>query len=82
MPHPTGIVIHPVAIIGSNCMIFHQVTLAGAVVLGSHVDIGSGAKILGPLQIGDHANIAANAVVTKDVPANATAKGIPARVSN
>lgn len=82
LPHPTGIVIHPEAIIGPNCMIFHQVTLAGAVVLGGHVDIGSGAKILGPLQIGDHANIGANAVVTKDVPANATAKGIPAKVSN
>lgn len=82
LPHPTGIIIHPDAIIGPNCMIFHQVTLAGVVVLGGHVDIGSGAKILGPLQIGDHAKIGANAVVTKDVPADSTAKGIPAKISN
>ncbi|HGG05018.1 MAG TPA: serine acetyltransferase [Aliiroseovarius sp.] len=79
LTHPTGIIIHPDARIGPNCMIFHQVTLAGAVVLGGHVDIGAGAKILGPLTIGDHARIGANAVVTDDVPAGATMVGIPAR---
>ncbi|MFZ7090916.1 serine O-acetyltransferase [Primorskyibacter sp. 2E233] len=80
LTHPTGIIIHPDAKIGVNCMIFHQVTLAGAVVLGGHVDIGAGAKLIGPLTVGDHAVIGANAVVTKDVPAGATVAGIPARV--
>lgn len=79
LTHPTGIIIHPDAKIGPNCMIFHQVTLAGAVELGGHVDIGAGAKLLGPLKVGDHARIGANAVVTGDVQAGQTVVGIPAR---
>ena len=42
--------------------------------------IGSGAKVLGPFKIGDNARIAAGAVVLEEVPANATAVGVPARV--
>ncbi len=80
LTHPTGIIIHPDAVIGPNCMIFHQVTLAGAVTLGGHVDIGAGAKLLGPLSVGDDARIGANAVVTQDVSAGQTVAGIPARV--
>jgi len=84
LPHPNGIVIHPDATIGPNCLIFQQVTLGGgdlaAPRIGGHVDIGAGAKILGPVSIGDHAKIGANAVVLKDVPAYATAVGVPARI--
>jgi len=79
LPHPTGIIIHPDVVIGPNVMIFHQVTLSDAIVVGGHVDIGAGAKIIGPLTIGDNARIGANAVVTRDVPAGATVVGIPAR---
>ena len=79
MPHPTGIVIHPDATLGPNCLIFQQVTLAGKVELSGHVDIGAGAKLLGPIKLGDHARVGANAVVTEDVPAGATVVGIPAR---
>ncbi len=44
------------------------------------MDVGAGAKILGPVSVGDHAVIGANAVVLRDVPAGATAVGVPARI--
>jgi serine O-acetyltransferase len=86
IPHPNGIVIHPEAVVGPNCLIFQQVTLGaggpipGCPKLGGHVDVGAGAKILGGVTIGDHARIGANAVVLIDVPAGATAVGVPARI--
>lgn len=80
LPHPTGIIVHPKARIGVNCMLFHQVTLAGDVVLGGHVDIGAGARILGPLRLGHDVRVGANAVVTGDVADGMTVAGIPARV--
>jgi serine O-acetyltransferase len=72
IPHPNGIVVHPDAEIGVNCLIFQQVTIGsrtgpGVPVIGGHVDIGAGAKILGAITIGSHARIGANAVITKDV---------------
>ena len=41
--------------------------------------IGAGAKVLGPLTIGNSARVGANAVVTKDINANSTVMGIPAK---
>jgi serine O-acetyltransferase len=78
--HANGIVIHPDAMVGPNCLILQQVTLTAGVRLGGHVDVGSGAKIIRPISIGDHANVGANAVVLADVPEGATAVGVPARV--
>lgn len=83
LPHPNGIVIHPDAEIGPNCLIFQQVTIGtrggrGAPKIGGHVDIGAGARILGDIKIGDHARIGANAVVMTDVPPGKTAVGVPA----
>ena len=84
IPHPNGIVIHPEAELGPNCLVFQQVTIGtrggGAPRIEGHVDIGAGAKIIGALTIGKHAKIGANAVVLEDVPAGATAVGIPARI--
>jgi serine O-acetyltransferase len=76
IPHPNGIVIHPDAKIGCNCLIFQQVTIGattkGIPTIRGHVDIGAGAKIIGPVEVGEHARIGANAVVHTDVPAFGT----------
>ena len=85
IPHPNGIVIHPQAKIGVNCLIFQQVTVGscggpGLPVIGGHVDVGAGAKILGDLHIGNHARIGANTVLFTDVPTGAVAVGIPAKI--
>jgi serine O-acetyltransferase len=86
MPHPNGIVIHPQAVVGPNCLLMQQVTLGtrgrsdGLPRLGAWVDVGAGAKILGGVTIGDRARIGANAVVLDDVPAGALAVGVPARI--
>jgi serine O-acetyltransferase len=85
MPHPNGIVMHPSVIIGPNCLILQQVTLGSnemgeTPVIDGHVDIGAGAKLFGNIHIGKHAKIGANAVVLTDVPAYATAVGVPAKI--
>jgi serine O-acetyltransferase len=84
--HPNGIVINPEAAIGVNCLIFHEVTITsddngrGVPEIAGHVDIGAGAKVLGPIKIGAHAKIGAISLVITDVPAGATALGVPARI--
>jgi serine O-acetyltransferase len=85
LPHPNGVVIHPAAKIGPNCLLFQQVTLGTrggteAPVLEGHVDVGAGAKLLGGIRVGAHAQIGANAVVLVDVPDHALAIGVPALV--
>lgn len=85
LPHPNGVVIHEDAVVGNDCMIMQQVTIGmigdGEVpTLGNNVYVGAGAKIIGRLDIGDGARIGANAVVLDDVPAGATAVGIPAKL--
>lgn len=86
LPHPHGIVIHPDAQIGVNCLIMQNVTIgtnmkSGVPVIGDGVDIGPGATILGAVQIGDHAQIGAMSLVLSSVPPSMVAFGIPARAS-
>lgn len=49
-------------------------------VIGPHAYLGAGAKVIGPVSIGEGAQIGANAVVLENVPAYATAVGVPARL--
>lgn len=70
---PSGIIVGHDAVIGSNCKIFQQVTIAhGGVIIGDNVLIGAGAKILSGVKIGNNARIGANCVVIEDIPDNAT----------
>ena len=84
MPHPNGVVIHPDVVIGPNCLFLHQITLGagrgGVPTIGGDVNIGAGAKVLGGFHVGDHAVIAAMAVVTQAVPERAMMMGMPARM--
>jgi len=79
--------------IGKGAAIAHDVTIidtdahklsAGPVtqeiIIGDHVWIGMKATILKGVHIGDGAMIAAGSVVTRDIPANCLAAGVPAKV--
>ena len=92
--HGMGVVIGETSEIGDNVTIYHAVTLGGSSpsidserqrhekrhpTIGNDVVIGSGAQIIGPIKVGNNSRIAANAVVVKDVPENATMVGIPAK---
>ena len=57
-----------------------QGTVSAPVKVGRNVWLGGKVTVLKGVTIGDNAVIGANAVVTKDIPANAVAVGIPARV--
>jgi serine O-acetyltransferase len=86
--HGMGIVIGETAEVGDDCLLYHGVTLGGTgkdhgkrhPTLGNNVMVSTGAKVLGPFKVGDNARIAANAVVLSQVPPDATAVGVPARV--
>ena len=87
--HAMGVVVGETAEIGDGCTIYQGVTLGGTALykgakrhptLGRNVVIGAGAQVLGGFTVGDGAKVGSNAVVTKPVPAGATAVGNPARI--
>ena len=87
--HGMGVVIGETAEVGDGCTIYHGVTLGGTSLykgakrhptIGRGVVIGAGAQVLGGFTVGDGAKVGSNAVVTKPVPAGATAVGNPARI--
>lgn len=86
--HGMGIVIGETTEIGDDVLLYQGVTLGGSgkeknkrhPTLGNGVLVGCGAKVLGSFRIGNNVRIAANAVVLQEIPDDATAVGIPARV--
>lgn len=85
--HGMGVVIGETVEIGDDAMLYHGVTLGGRQreggkrhpTLGDRVAVGAGAKVLGPITIGADSVIGANAVVTKDAPADSILVGVPAK---
>ncbi|OUR60655.1 serine O-acetyltransferase [Colwellia sp. 39_35_sub15_T18] len=88
--HGMGVVIGETAEIGNDVTLYHGVTLGGTSwnagkrhpTLEDNVVIGAGAQVLGPITIGKGGKVGSNSVVVKNLPENATAVGIPARIVN
>lgn len=86
--HGAGVVIGETSVIGDDVTLYHGVTLGGTTwnkgkrhpTLGDGVVIGAGAKVLGAITLGKNVRVGANSVVVKDVPADRTVVGIPAKI--
>ncbi len=86
--HGMGVVIGETAIIGDDVLVYQGVTLGGSgkekkkrhPTIGNGVMVGCGAKVLGSFSVGDGSRVASNAVVLNEIPDEATAVGMPAKV--
>mgnify|MGYP001429546957 CR=1 FL=1 len=86
--HGMGVVIGETTVTKENVTLFQGVTLGGTgkekgkrhPTLEKNVVVGAGAKVLGNITIGEGVRIGANAVVIRDVPANAVVVGVPGRI--
>ncbi|WP_277115427.1 acetyltransferase [Chryseobacterium sp.] len=86
-----NIVIENFVILNLSCTVGHDtiiknyssfmptVNISGEVVINEAVYVGTGAKIINLLEIGENTIVGAGAVVYKNLPANCTAVGIPAK---
>ena len=87
--HGMGVVIGETAEVERDVVLFHGVTLGGTgkdtgkrhPTVRQGAFISANARILGPIEIGAGSKIGAGAVVLEDIPADATAVGVPAKVA-
>ena len=87
--HGMAVIIGETAEVGDDVTIYQGVTLGGTgkdvgerhPTIGNNVMVGAGAKVLGPFKVGNNARIAANSVVLREVPENATVVGVPGRIT-
>jgi serine O-acetyltransferase len=83
-PHPTGIVIGNGAVLAGKIITFNDVTLGkkypgmngGMPYVGKNTLLGVGARLLGDISLDQNVLVAANTIVTRDVPSFHTVKGI------
>lgn len=84
LSHGVGIIINETTVIGNNCNIGSFTTIGSnkgkAAKIGNNVWIGPSVCIVEDVNIGDNVTVGAGAVVTRDIPENATAAGVPAKV--
>lgn len=84
--HGWNVNIGPDAVIGDRVGVMHDVTIgtnmerSGTPRIHDDAFIGTGARLLGPIEIGERARVGANSVVIGNVPADATAMGVPAKI--
>ncbi|KZX54088.1 hypothetical protein A3711_02815 [Erythrobacter sp. HI00D59] len=87
IPDPFGVVIGPKAVIGARALIGPGVTIgqkswtdSSIATIGDDVVLGSGTAVIGAVYIGAHADVGADSVVIRSVPANMRVGGNPAKV--
>ena len=76
---PASTLAHDVEI-ADFCSLMYAVNLAGNVKLNQGVYIGTNATVIQLLEVGENSIVGAGAVVTRSLPANCTAAGLPARI--
>lgn len=67
------------AVIKDYCAFMPSVSISGEVIIEESVYVGTGAKIINLVEIGENTIVGAGAVVSKSLPSNCTAVGIPAK---
>ncbi len=86
--HGTGVVVGETADIGDDVLLYHGVTLGGKSMrrekrhptVENCATVGANATLIGPITVGEGATVGAGAVVSEDVPADATVAGNPAEI--